>query len=229
MSRRRLVINAVRAPIIATPPGVFNFLQLPSELRNLIYEHVFTVPLNSITLPSATTKEGMVDIVHDASIREPPPPSVLSLLQPCRQVYDEASGIFYHINHISMYSSRLLAFSTTANLRPLRSVRTLTVVVRLGEDITVTLRKLRRTAALRVLKFDLEPYGGKFADRSLQTIAQERYFVRKALLCLPQIEEISLSPYDPNDWDARQTAAVGEHETFLKQCFVEWASRSERS
>ena len=207
-------------------------LQLTAELRNLIYEYVFTVPLNSIILPSAPTKERRMGIVHDVSSRGLPPHSVMSLSRTCRQIYDEASGVFYHINHIYIYSHRLSAFSITANLRSLRSIRALTVVVGHGEDITATLKTLRRATALRVLKFDLRPYDvdlrpydERFANSSFQSIAKEHHFIKRALASLAQVEQIGLSPYDPKDWVPEQIVAMGKHEAFLKQGLVKRSGR----
>jgi hypothetical protein len=85
MSRRRLVINAVRAPIIATPPGVFNFLQLPSELRNRIYR--------LILLQGCDVNYQEIDICGDLQIYEMPMIQLLqgvNILRVCRQIYKEA-------------------------------------------------------------------------------------------------------------------------------------------
>lgn len=55
----------------------------PPELRNRIYEDLLAVP----------TEDACIAIVHDDQTSGTP--SVLRLLLTCRQIHDEAAGIFY--------------------------------------------------------------------------------------------------------------------------------------
>lgn len=63
---------------------------LPPELRNTMYEYLLT---------NEPAEGGAVTISRTATAR-PRRPSVLSVLQTCRQVRDEAQAIFYHENHL---------------------------------------------------------------------------------------------------------------------------------
>ncbi|KAK3710713.1 hypothetical protein LTR37_010132 [Vermiconidia calcicola] len=59
-------------------------LALPAEIRSQIYEYVLYVPTAS----------------GEVTIRPSKAPSLLAILQTCRQIEDEAKCIFYNINHL---------------------------------------------------------------------------------------------------------------------------------
>lgn len=67
------------------PRGPFRFLDLPSELRNRIYEH-------AIFVPEDASRDGTVDLNPVMSRMIAPR---LRLLQTCKRVYEEAYPIFY--------------------------------------------------------------------------------------------------------------------------------------
>jgi hypothetical protein len=68
---------------------------LPAELRNEIYTLVLRV---------TTDNDGRVKL---SPLQHSTTPSVLSLLQTCRLVCDEAEGIFYNCNHVELYHRHL--------------------------------------------------------------------------------------------------------------------------
>ena len=73
----------------------FPFLELPVELRNIIYGHVLT---------SSKPRR----MLHYSARRAPTPSSCLALLEVCRQIYEEAFHLFYREN--------TLKFETTGDL-----------------------------------------------------------------------------------------------------------------
>lgn len=81
---------AADVPDGASPHMQCALLALSPELRNLIYDYVFTV----------TTSDGKVTMRHNDNIRSTES-SVLAFLQTCRLVNDEAAAIFYHNNHLN--------------------------------------------------------------------------------------------------------------------------------
>jgi hypothetical protein len=70
---------------------------LPAELRNEIYTLVLRVQPNN-------NDYGCIPI---SPLQNSTRPSVLSLLQTCRLICDEAEGIFYNCNHIEIYHRHL--------------------------------------------------------------------------------------------------------------------------
>ena len=198
-------------------------LQLTPELRNLIYDYVFTAaaPPTPIMLPSHPAQHGtVINFVHNTSLKRllsPPPPSILSLLQTCRQIHDEASAIFYHINHLYMHCFGLQKFSVTANLARLCLIRELTVVVDVGEAITAVLKKLRRATGLRVLHFRFKPPAYVLYHDTLKSATTERYHLKNAMAALQQVEEVSLCPFRFSDFNPQQMVILSEQEAMLKQ------------
>ena len=67
-------------------------LALPAEIRSQIYEYVLYVPTAS----------------GEVTVRPSQAPSVLAILQTCRQIEDEAKCVFYHINHLRICTREIL-------------------------------------------------------------------------------------------------------------------------
>lgn len=72
--------------------------KLPSELRTLIWE--FTLRIEPTDRDNV---EGLIWLTP----RPQPRPSVLSLLLVCRQIHQEAEGIFYQINKLAVDTGTL--------------------------------------------------------------------------------------------------------------------------
>ena len=99
---------------------------LPPELRNEIYLLVFAVPTN---------KRGTV-IVSNSSLHMLAKPTVLSILQTCRLIRNEAEGLFYNKHDIEIGiqnhefgSNDIENFMKCTNALRLAAIRALTVVV----------------------------------------------------------------------------------------------------
>ena len=102
---------------------------LPPEIRNDIYELLLRVDRS----------DGTVQIVkfskephHAPSHRRPQ--SVLSLLLVCRQIHDEARGIFYNVNHLRFTenprgSGCLQGFLSALSKERLLAIRAMTIIL----------------------------------------------------------------------------------------------------
>lgn len=84
----------------ATEP--FPFIQLPPEIRNVIYFLLLTTPNTPIELPkltrNAAARAAQWTKCNSASRRKKFKSLFLEILQTCKQIHDEASGILYGCN-----------------------------------------------------------------------------------------------------------------------------------
>ncbi|KAK3629515.1 hypothetical protein LTR22_021883 [Elasticomyces elasticus] len=84
-------------------------LSLTPELRNRIYHYVFcisdgddmvfltrSVPANKAISHQAPSESSMLDRIETSK------PSVLTMLQTCRQILNEAEALFFHLNHFTL-------------------------------------------------------------------------------------------------------------------------------
>ncbi|KAK1073426.1 hypothetical protein LTR74_001835 [Friedmanniomyces endolithicus] len=120
-------------------------LTIAPEIRNRIYDFVFTVATDDDTVKlccirNPSTRYGG----HHANLTSP---SVLVLLQTCRQVLNEAECIFFHVNHfeINCYAvgvRGVLGRSRSPSLNQLRSLRAITIRLYDFSTLTATLRVL---------------------------------------------------------------------------------------
>lgn len=80
----------------------FPFIQLPPELRNTIYHRLLTTPNTPIEFPKLTRNAAARALqwtkCNSASRRKQFKSIFLEILQTCKQIHDEASGILYGCN-----------------------------------------------------------------------------------------------------------------------------------
>lgn len=90
-----LELEPIRKTIVK-PSGVFDFLGLPRELRDLIYLHLFTNPGHHITISNGDglPRGDWTRLCDD----EPKRTLATEFLRSCHQVYHEASLVFYGMN-----------------------------------------------------------------------------------------------------------------------------------
>ncbi|KAK5711086.1 hypothetical protein LTR17_018586 [Elasticomyces elasticus] len=92
--------NSMKAPLPArydpmlVPLDYCPLLSLPAELRNIIYELVLRLAPDDETFVSLSRRPSPSD---PKGIR-----SVLTVLRTCRQINNEAGGIFYSLNQLSV-------------------------------------------------------------------------------------------------------------------------------
>lgn len=135
------------------------FLALPPELRNRIYADHFTLVDEWFYSPYKVP-------VRYKSWRDEP--SVLALLQTCRQIRDEAEGIFFSANHLETSLSEIVGpRSVLSMLSTVRcqSVRRLTLVLHsyeramvseAGKTFAKMATELKRLCHIETLHFQLE-------------------------------------------------------------------------
>ena len=103
-----------------TPFKSFPFMDFPPEIRNTIYRFLLTTPLTPIELPELTGRNGAAHRLQwakctTASMRRKHKTIFLEILQTCKQIHDEASGILYGCN-VFKYRSNPGARSSRAVL-----------------------------------------------------------------------------------------------------------------
>ena len=94
----------------------FPFMDFPPEIRNSVYRFLLTTPLTPIELPELTGRNGAAHRAQwakctNAKMRRKHKTIFLEILETCKQVHDEASGILYGCN-VFKYRSNPGARST---------------------------------------------------------------------------------------------------------------------
>ena len=116
-------------------PKPFGLLSLPPELRNRIFHHVLTAEPHDRTsrqhrlrLPLYPDDNSILLFAPDDFIRPTTARySVLAMLQTCKQVHNDAEGIFYAINHLSLTALDIEDFAKTVSPTRLHAIRHFTV------------------------------------------------------------------------------------------------------
>ena len=95
-------------------------LSLPPEIRNTIFGYVLAIDSHEY--------DGHIKIGRRLkSGNNRTTCSVQALLQTCRQTYNEAAGMYYLVNHITVSSLQVKAFVGTTSPQPLRAIRRLAI------------------------------------------------------------------------------------------------------
>ena len=140
------------------PQAQCGLFSLPAELRNYIYTLVLTVQPN---------ERGTISLTKTPT--HPTIPTVLSILQTCRLIRDEAQGIFYSVHDLELrarfespvWRPEQFLRQCSAMVRCLSSkrrsaIRTLLITSQYVEHITGALRHTRRLEGLETLTLSLE-------------------------------------------------------------------------
>ena len=94
----------IRSRKANSPPfKPFPFMDFPPEIRNSVYRFLLTTPLTPIELPELTGRNGAAHRLQwakctTAKMRKKHKTIFLEILETCKQVHDEASGILYGCN-----------------------------------------------------------------------------------------------------------------------------------
>ena len=111
----------------AEPESSCKLLSLPPEVKNRIYEYVFTVAPTPVKHPRNEVR--FLHLRPDTGSEQTA--SVLSLLSTCREIRKDAAGIFYDQNNIMLTvfgEHNTFAFLATLSKPRLSAIRTLTVL-----------------------------------------------------------------------------------------------------
>ena len=142
------------------PLEPFSFMEFPPEIRNLVYRFLLTTPKTPIELPRLTGKNGAAHRAawvkcKSAKDRRRHKTIFLEVLETCKQVHDEASGILYGCN-IFKYRS-----NPGEGLKP----------------VTLPTRHLQLLKHIKISSVSREPYRGQ--DETVAAFV--RQFARERL------------------------------------------------
>jgi len=182
-------IMSSNASLTATtsPQSDCLLFKLPAELRNKIYE--LALHVQSSTEAAIITRRP----------RNPKSPTVLGLLQTCKQINSEAAGIFYSTNELMLHtdddgprSTRTFVQALSGKRREsitrihIRSARQTT------ECISFALEWVRRLPRIESLVLDM-PLGGS-RERSLPAaLLDARSTLQGAVSAMPTLKEIEVT------------------------------------
>jgi len=141
--------------------GRFRFLDLPPEIRNMIY--TLLLVFSGVTYPKVDTPTSVTcqfPYLRDVDRGDiPVPHTALSILQTNRQIHNEAVGMFYHQNDLVFsYPSHLQDFVQNLERDRLEALSSLTLFHKNHNEggvstMATTLKLLRRLRGLK--KFHL--------------------------------------------------------------------------
>ncbi|KAK4542837.1 hypothetical protein LTR36_006213 [Oleoguttula mirabilis] len=211
---------------VSPPP----LLALPPELRTRIWEYVFS---------SVADEHGSVCLTRtiqpqdEDEDEDAPWPSVLVLLETCRQIRDEAEGLFYHLNRLQLdfedqYGSGRSSlaspvyFLDTVSARRGGATRRLTCFVADVETIGLVLKRCRRRLPRLVdvrIQFLPTVRAYYFSAAGVGAFEREWFFWRRDLRGLKsRIRDFRLAAPCPGGaamrptverWEARMRAELG--------------------
>lgn len=187
-------MNTTDTPVPARNPQTeCKLFSIPAEIRNHIYYLVLTVK------PEDSCRVSLTSIpAHSEQ------PTVLSILQTCRLVTDEAQAIFYNTNHIVLrerYDMPIADFVRRTSLKRLSGIRNLTVIMSADlEPAAAICRVLHRLDGLTALLIHIE-HGFDDALGSewiLRNLKREWQFLISAARRLPSTlteVKITMTPF----------------------------------
>lgn len=166
----------MNAPNPQTESRLFS---LPPELRVKIYSYLFATALN---------KDGRITMIS-SFYSQPPRPTVLSILQTCKLIRNEAEDLFYSAHTLEFselwmsadHPKGILVFLHSLKIQRLAAVRSLCLYFGSVESITTFCRAAKRLTGLRSLSVHI---GGEYArDVGIyleQKIDRETTIIRRA-------------------------------------------------
>ena len=170
--------------------------RLPPELRNRIYDYVFTVAADDDTVTLRRFGPPRDGQGSEQAVNTTVHYSVLSFLQTCQAVLDEAECTFYHITNICLDHRHLSTFLRTISRERRGALRSLTCSIYYCavEDITKVFKqcyqeRLSRLRSLRLLIPDDFDFGFGYDPHSVKAMEREWWFGKKALQKLGQVDE----------------------------------------
>ncbi len=192
-----IVASNININININPQSQCPIFNLPPELRNYIWELALAVPVTPVKRGTAKVQLSKAHISRRSS--------VLSLLQTCRLINNDAYGLFYSNHHLEVGStyrgprdiiaSALLSECFNAlGSRRLSAIEELTLVVEEVEEVTFALRISRRYDSLKHLCLS---WAFKQDDKAVllyrhwpkairEGLVRERPFIRKVIYSISE-------------------------------------------
>ena len=159
-----------------------SLFQLPAEIRNEIYTLALTVTSSSPAYIGSYNRLGNSAVIT-TNPEHPERPSVLSLLQTCRLIHDEALGIFYSTQPLHLITPNGQFISGMARALDngrLQAIRRLKITVRHFEGLTLVLNSIRHLSSLHVAHIHLCPLTLRPTLNSVKELQRELPFLKAA-------------------------------------------------
>jgi hypothetical protein len=159
--------------------GKFRFLDLPPEVRNIIYGLLLSFP--GVVYPVAekpTSVTCQFPYLRNVAKNEiAVPNSVLAILGTNHEIYKEASSIFYQNDLVFSYPAHLLAFTLSLESERLQAIRSLTLFYKDHNEggihtMDITMKLLCRMRGLKKFHLLVEKHLAKKVQRSWGVLAE---------------------------------------------------------
>ncbi|KAK3723276.1 hypothetical protein LTR37_001999 [Vermiconidia calcicola] len=163
-------------------------LSLPPEIRNRIYHYVLAVN-NSID-----SEDNVAAVVHDGVFYMYDTPSVLSMLQVCQQLHNEAEATFYAINWLELPPRGISGFTQSISTTRLSAIHRIYIrgIAHAEYLATVTLKSLCAMPHLHTLHLSFDLDNGRTRRRLIETLAKDTK-LDVIISKLPSLRHIEIS------------------------------------